>query len=530
MQSMYTPQGVMQNNAQSSIANANNNLAFNSWMFNSTPASPNGFAYEPGMQCKADPSKMVPMMTQPMCPQFVTQNNGCAGNTPPLMNCTPSMGGTPPLNNNAQIPYVFDFSQFLKAGDMQNSMPYIVSLNNTVSQNNNNNSCANYANNCQRQVQQQTQQYAFNGMPFTPQQPIQDNRNINMQLQQNPSSPLMWMNTTDPSKNIGNSSYSVTTPTNTMMAQAPNAQQMNSSVFLFPMVQPATYMQTSSSRASSPTAFSSASSHCAGSDSETCCYKLGMQNNGYYIPQNQQMQGQMYHQNNLKIQRSNDDIMNMNMDNTNKNNNVCRDRSRSPPVFSMQKGQPININSSNVDMNMQNMHAPRQQMSGRRPRRNVPMSGQRSPQKTGGKRTKKYGYRSKQNKIDEVIAKLKSTFESEGKLVPENHGIRGPTVGRVHCKKWRSLNKIEEACDIALSDPRINTIRVSLPLSMKNKFQKKGFLVYWECETEEQSQVLISIFKSYDEKDEQGNDIYDEFQKINIALPTAETEITGMTQ
>lgn len=510
-----SPQGVMQNNNQSNIAANANNLAFNSWMFNTTQ-NPPGFTYntQQTMQCKSDPSKMVPIMT-PMCPQFMTQNNGCTAGTSPL-------NTSPPMNSNGQMPFLFDWSQFLNIADAQNCTPFIVPLTNASNQNN---GCANCAN-CQRKAQQQAQhQYNFAGLPFAPQQPIQDNRNLNVQLQQNHSPPMLWMNNSDPSQNIANSPFGMAT-SNTMIPQTNN--QAPAPVFMYPMVQPT--VQSSSSRASSPTAFSSGSSNSAGSDSECLPYKTNVQNNVYYNTQNQQqLQRQMYHQQRtMPIQRSNDDIMNMNMDinnnNANNNKNVCRDRSRSP-VFSMQQVNPMNITLNNVE---RKMRAPQQQMSGRNgrmQRRNVPMVNQQEQPQKGGKRTKKYGYRSKQNKIDEVLAKLKSTFETEGKLVPENHGIRGPTVGRVHCKKWRSLNKIEEACDKALSDPRINTIRVSLPLSMKNKFQKKGFLVYWECETEEQSQHLIEIFKSYDEKDRQGNDVYDEFQKINIALPTAESEV-----
>lgn len=149
---------------------------------------------------------------------------------------------------------------------------------------------------------------------------------------------------------------------------------------------------------------------------------------------------------------------------------------------------------------------------------------ERQPKQRRFKCGRKYGYRSKQNKIDEVLENLKKKFEAEGKLVPENHGIRGPTVGRVHCKKWKSLNKIEEACDRAIADSRIETVQISTPLSMKNKFQKKGFLVYWECQTEQQLEYLMQIFKSYDDRDENGDYIYDEFQKISVALQNVEEQ------
>jgi len=140
------------------------------------------------------------------------------------------------------------------------------------------------------------------------------------------------------------------------------------------------------------------------------------------------------------------------------------------------------------------------------------------------RRPKRYGYRTKQDKIENVYARVTEYFSNQGVLVPEDHGVRGETVARVHIKKWLSLVKIEEAIVLVEADPRINTVRVSAPVSMKNQYQKKGFLIYWETETVEGLNHLMTHFKSYNEKDEDGSWKMDEFQKIGVALQNDETK------
>jgi len=149
--------------------------------------------------------------------------------------------------------------------------------------------------------------------------------------------------------------------------------------------------------------------------------------------------------------------------------------------------------------------------------------------KTTKRRTKRYGYRTKQDKIETVYARVTEYFSEMGVLVPEDHGVRGETVARVHIKKWLSLVKIEEAIARISEDKRIKTVRVSAPVSMKNQYQKKGFLIYWETETVEGLNHLMAHFKSYDEKDEDGSWRMDEFQKISVAMQNDATKVPNTT-
>jgi len=137
---------------------------------------------------------------------------------------------------------------------------------------------------------------------------------------------------------------------------------------------------------------------------------------------------------------------------------------------------------------------------------------------------KRYGYRTKQNKIEKVYDAVTRHFEELGVLIPEDVGIRGTTVARLHVKKWNSLCRIEEAILLAEKNTEIQTLRVSCPVSMKNLFQKKGFLIYWETGSEKQVQMLMDSFKSFDAKDQDEKFILDEFQKISVALQTERKE------
>lgn len=146
---------------------------------------------------------------------------------------------------------------------------------------------------------------------------------------------------------------------------------------------------------------------------------------------------------------------------------------------------------------------------GAQPRRHVPMVPpqyryRRNPRIRS---KKKYGYRSKQNKIEQVKGNLERKFGSRGILVPQDSLLRGRTVVRVHVKKYEPLCKIEEALSMIDNHPDISICRISLPVSMKNPFQMKGFLVYVQVEDLVQVQLTQAIFR-----------LFAEFQKCEVAL------------
>lgn len=195
-----------------------------------------------------------------------------------------------------------------------------------------------------------------------------------------------------------------------------------------------------------------------------------------------------------------------NSDDVRMSNNGPQNRRNRTNDYNGRRNRNI-INSQPVPM----VNATRQN---KRPRKETRKGGNKNTRR----RTKRYGYRTKQDKIENVYSRVTEYFSELGVLVPEDHGVRGETVARVHIKKWLSLVKIEEAIAQVEADTRIKTVRVSAPVSMKNQYQKKGFLIYWETETVEGLNHLMAHFKSYDEKDEDGSWKMDEFQKISVAL------------
>jgi len=124
------------------------------------------------------------------------------------------------------------------------------------------------------------------------------------------------------------------------------------------------------------------------------------------------------------------------------------------------------------------------------------------------KKRTKYGYRSKQNKIDTVHENLQKRYAARGILADKEEVLRGHDVLRLHVKKFDALTKIEQVLEAAEKQRGVMLKSVSIPLSMKNEFQKKGFLVYCQLSNVEHVEKVKKFFQSYPE-----------FAKCQIALP-----------
>merc|ERR1712117_961453 len=79
---------------------------------------------------------------------------------------------------------------------------------------------------------------------------------------------------------------------------------------------------------------------------------------------------------------------------------------------------------------------------------------------------------------------------------------------RVHVKTYRGLNVINQPLDKIMSSPHVNVLKIATPFSMKNKFQKKGFIVYLKLADASQVPAVQSIFAEFAEF----------FPKCDIAL------------
>lgn len=125
---------------------------------------------------------------------------------------------------------------------------------------------------------------------------------------------------------------------------------------------------------------------------------------------------------------------------------------------------------------------------------------------------KKFAFRSKQNMIDKVYDALCQKYEEQGVLAGKDEVLRGDDTIRLHVKKFKALQRIEEALEAVERQGSIEIIRVSIPLSMKNQFQKKGFLVYTKIATADQVRRAQSIFRTFEE-----------FKKCEVARQSSDT-------
>lgn len=114
--------------------------------------------------------------------------------------------------------------------------------------------------------------------------------------------------------------------------------------------------------------------------------------------------------------------------------------------------------------------------------------------------------------IDKVFDSLQVTYTARNILASTDEVLRGPDTIRLHVKKYRALQRIEEALDALDRQHDIIIARVSTPLSMKNQFQKKGFLVYVKVKEVSMVPRAQAILRKFDE-----------FKKCEVALQSSQT-------
>jgi len=124
---------------------------------------------------------------------------------------------------------------------------------------------------------------------------------------------------------------------------------------------------------------------------------------------------------------------------------------------------------------------------------------------------KKFGFRSKQNMIDKVYESISRKYENLGILASSDEVLRGDDTIRLHVKKFKALKRIQEALEAVEREPSIRISKVSVPLSMKNQFQKKGFLVYTQLADVSMVAAAKRIFQQFEE-----------FRKCEVARQTTD--------
>jgi len=170
------------------------------------------------------------------------------------------------------------------------------------------------------------------------------------------------------------------------------------------------------------------------------------------------------------------------------------------------KSTPIRVENSSRQVNR---GPPLRRAQVREPRKPVTQTQPRRPPQRG---KRKFGFRSKQNKIDKVFEALCKKYSDLGILASKTEVLRGEDTIRLHVKKFRALNRIQEALEAVEREPHIKISKVSIPLSMKNQFQKKGFLVYTQVEDVSMVDEAKRIFQQFEE-----------FKKCEVARQSAES-------
>lgn len=99
-------------------------------------------------------------------------------------------------------------------------------------------------------------------------------------------------------------------------------------------------------------------------------------------------------------------------------------------------------------------------------------------------------------------------YTEQGILAAKEIVLRGLDTIRLHVKKYDALATIEDALSAVEAIPEVKIIGVSIPLSMKNQFQKKGFLVYIKLGTTSMVPRAQEVLRTFGE-----------FRKCEVALP-----------
>jgi len=112
--------------------------------------------------------------------------------------------------------------------------------------------------------------------------------------------------------------------------------------------------------------------------------------------------------------------------------------------------------------------------------------------------SRKYPHKSKQNRIKQVYDEIKEYFTKEGcYAASEKEVLRGMDTCRIHVKNFAGLNKILEILQEVHAHPQVQFLRIATPISKKNKFQMKGFIVYMKLVDEKMVPFVQEIFSKY---------------------------------
>lgn len=125
------------------------------------------------------------------------------------------------------------------------------------------------------------------------------------------------------------------------------------------------------------------------------------------------------------------------------------------------------------------------------------------------KKPRKFKHGSKQERIMQVYEAIQKKYTAQGVYAGEHEVLRGADTVRVHVKTYKGLDKIEAALQEVDDCPDVRLRKLATPFSMKNRFQKKGFIVYLRLQSPDMVDSVKAVFKKYEEY----------FRKCDVAMP-----------
>jgi hypothetical protein len=123
-------------------------------------------------------------------------------------------------------------------------------------------------------------------------------------------------------------------------------------------------------------------------------------------------------------------------------------------------------------------------------------------------KNRKFRHRSKQERIQQVHEELRLRYTAMGLYANNDEVLRGFDTVRVHVKTYHALSKIHQPLEDVENHPYVKIHKIATPFSMKNKFQKKGFIVYLKLKHRDMVPYVQDIFSKYKEH----------FNKCDLAL------------
>lgn len=105
------------------------------------------------------------------------------------------------------------------------------------------------------------------------------------------------------------------------------------------------------------------------------------------------------------------------------------------------------------------------------------------------------GFKSKQRKVETIYTDLVKAYEKTSIYLPEV--TRGRSTVRVHAKTYDGLNCIQKALQKIEETEELSMDEIGFHVSMKNRYQKKGILIYIRFCEEKHVPKCFEIYDSF---------------------------------